>query len=46
MRLAMALALPAWPLKPWLHRRLARETALILDSWERQAAELGSRARA
>jgi len=37
MRLAMALKRPAWPLRPYLRRRLARETSTILDSWERQA---------
>ena len=38
MRLAMALTLAAWPLKPYLRRRLARETKAILDSWATQAA--------
>ena len=38
MRLAMALTIPAWPLKPYLRRRMARETTAILEAWDRQAA--------
>lgn len=40
MRLAMALTLSAWPLRPYLRRRMTRETRAILDSWEKQAAAL------
>jgi ribosome-associated toxin RatA of RatAB toxin-antitoxin module len=42
MRLALGLTLLAWPLKPYMRRRLTRETTAILDAWERQAATLGA----
>ena len=36
MRLAMSMSPAAWLLKPYLRRRMRRETAVILDAWTQQ----------